>query len=263
MSTSKKAEPGGSAASKPAMFVLEDEPLFRLFDLDERDVVVRAISDAHDLPHIGFQTEPGRRTSLAFKLRERLLTSVVAYMDRLQAAGAGFQAPEYHAAVSLMGEINRVAAALESSEGGELSGDAAVALGQTLRLEWTNFIGDASAHRVFLDIPAELAALQARKAQARVASKAPRPRAKNPLKKRIEDVMRPQKRDGAAFKTIMQRWEMEKTLDDLTIVAVNAGPDAGKYLIRDDRPSPGERQKAPNARAYEWDTLEKMFAQTK
>ena len=139
------------------MFQLGDEHLFRLFDTDERDIVVKVISHAHDMPMLGHSAPAGRRAELASKLRERLLSSVKAYIERLHQAGGGYKAPEFQAAVTLLVEITQVAEALENSEGAALSGDDAVALGQSLYSAWTAFIGDAAARRIFVDAQVELA----------------------------------------------------------------------------------------------------------
>ena len=257
MTTSDKAGPGGSAPAPFAMFTLDDEVLFRLFNIEERDIVVQTISDAYDLPALAHHAAPGRRAGLAGKLRDRLLGSVVAYMDRLHEAGAGYEAREYQSAVRLMVEIQRISDVLIASEGIELSGDATVALGQALRTEWTTFIGEASAHRVFLDIPRELLARERRIAAARTAAKVVRPKSRSPLRVRIMGVMRSLKRDGASFKTLMQRWDLDKNIDGLTIALVETGQDKGKYRISDDRDSAG------NGQPYGWGTLEKMFAQAR
>lgn len=140
-----------------SMFHLGDEHLFRLFDTEERNIVVEAISHAHDMPALGHSAPDGRRAELASKLRERLLSSITAYIDRLHLAGGGYKAPEFQAAVTLLVEITQVAETLENSEGATLSGDDAVALGQTLYSAWTSFIGDAAARRIFVDAQVELA----------------------------------------------------------------------------------------------------------
>ena len=144
---------------KPAHHFLtaEDGPIFRLFDSEEKDAAVQAVSTCDDQPDLGHFAQAGVRTQLAAKLRERVLVPLEEYMGRSLEALEGRAAPgDLQAACVFQVEVERVAQFLEEAEGSVLSGDHTAALGQALYDAWTALQGEAAAALLSRKVPEEL-----------------------------------------------------------------------------------------------------------
>ncbi len=83
-------------------------------------------------------------------------------------------------------------------------------------------------------------------AQARHASKAPRPRRRSPLRARIVKMMKIERASGTEFKVFLRRWERE-AIDGLVL-----SRHGGEYTVLDDATDITQR--------YELGTLTKMYS---
>ena len=131
--------------SKPTpVSLFDDQEARRLFDTEERDVVVKVISHCGDQPSMGHVKAHGYRAGLAEKIKERLLPSadaVIGLLLKNDRAGTH----EFQAVIKLQIELTELSDRLRASDGQTLSGDDAAQWGQWLYGAWTAFIGEASA----------------------------------------------------------------------------------------------------------------------
>jgi hypothetical protein len=112
-----------------------------------------------------------------------------------------------------------------------------------LEKKWMKFIALTSAHRLWKDVPANMA-------QIKKAANTPKQKKLNRMTDAIHVAMRPSKREGRRFKEFMTMWQREE-IDGLKLTEVQA---LQKYHVNDDH-----SKDAPSP--YTWGTLRKMYSQ--
>jgi hypothetical protein len=137
-------------ASKPKpLYKPDDDPLFRLFDSGEMEHVYGLLVGLAD------PVPRAEREAMAAALRKLLGKPIAVLLNRIGESGRGAQAAEWDAlerfalAVEVTAKRLGLSEPLDSAEAGELALD--------LRAAWLEFIAYAGAHRMYADMPRELA----------------------------------------------------------------------------------------------------------
>lgn len=128
-----------------------DTDLFDLFDTNYMRHVCEAIADCCD------PVPPGWRAGLAQALKTKLMPVVSLMIARLWEDGRGTNASEYSATERFGECVENIADLIVGAEGRGVTRDDARGYAESLRLAWTTFIAEASAHRMYDDLPRDLA----------------------------------------------------------------------------------------------------------
>lgn len=133
----------------------DDDEFFTLFYTGERDHICDLIKESFD------PVSNGYRASLAESLNRLLLQPVKRLILRLHETGRGTNAVEFEPADKFRESIEYVSQALAMSDDGTNCPPYTKAdteeLSDILCDSWTKFIADAGAHRMYHDLPRELA----------------------------------------------------------------------------------------------------------